>query len=96
MKPIVRVATLRSVMEELGSWHQACAIGEAEMHFCIVRDDDGMWRVFWQERGNRIQPAEFEDEQDACLEFMRLAGSGSAVDEWLVARGRTDLVRARG
>jgi hypothetical protein len=46
-------------------------IGEAEMRFCRVHDEDGLWRVFWMERGNRNELSEFTDEQDACLEYMR-------------------------
>lgn len=75
------------------SWTWACGTtGEAEIRFCIVHDDDGRWRVFWMERGNRLQETEFADEQDACLEFMgRAAGRGKVV-EWLDQLGRSDLI----
>lgn len=89
---VVGIDTLISVLTDLDSWHRACAIGEAEMCFCIVHDDDGRWRVFWMERGNRLQETEFADEQDACLEFMgRAAGRGKVV-EWLDQLGRSDLI----
>lgn len=88
---IVSLDTMQSVLEDMGSWHQACAIGKAEMCYCIAHDDDGLWRVFWMERGNRIQEWEFADEQDACLEFMgRVAGRAKVV-EWLGQHGRSDL-----
>ncbi|MFC0429498.1 hypothetical protein [Kutzneria buriramensis] len=89
---VLTVDTLRSVLVAMGCWHRACVIGEAEMCFGIVHDDDGLWRVFWMERGNRNELSEFADEQDACLEYMgRVAGSAK-VAEWLVGIGRADLV----
>lgn len=83
---------VRSLLMEMGSWHRACSIGEAEMCYCIVHDEDGWWRVFWMERGNRITLAEFVDEQDACLEFMGRAAGRTKVVEWLIRIDRTDLI----
>ena len=89
---VVSLDTVQTVLVEMGSWHRACCIGEAEMCYCIVHDEDGRWRVFWMERGNRNTLSEFEDEQDACLEFMGRAAGQAKIVEWLTRLGRTDLV----
>jgi hypothetical protein len=89
---LVTVDTVRSVLVEMGAWHEYCCVGAAEYCYCIVRDDDRRWSVFYQERGNRGQLREFTDEQAACLEFMgRVAGKAGVV-AWLTEHGRTDLL----
>jgi hypothetical protein len=89
---LVTLATVEEILEGMGSWHRAACVGEAEMCYCIARDDDSRWSVFYMERGCRDRLREFTDEQAACLEFMgRVAGEAKVV-EWLTERGRTDLI----
>jgi len=89
---LVTLDTVEKVMVELGAWHSACCVGEAEMCYCIVRDEDGRWSVFYLERGDRGSLRTFTDEQAACLEFMARAAGKATVDAWLTERGRPDLI----
>ncbi len=91
---LVTLNSVEALLREMGSWHEAACVGEAEYCYCIVRDDDCLWSVFYRERGCRDRLREFTDEQSACLEFMgRIAGKAKVV-EWLAGHGRTDLIPA--
>ena len=91
---LVTLDTVEKIMVEMGVWHSACCVGEAEMCYCIVRDGDGRWSVFYQERGDRDRERQFTDQQAACLEFMgRVAGQARLI-EWLTQQGRPDLIPA--
>jgi len=89
---LVTFDTVEKIMVEMGVWHSACCVGEAEMCYCIVRDDDGRWSVFYLERGDRGSLRTFTDEQAACLEFMGRATGTAKVAQWLTERGRPDLI----
>jgi hypothetical protein len=91
---LVTLDTVETILARMGAWHRAACVGEAEMCYCIVRDEDGRWSVFYQERGDRYRERQFTDQQAACLEFMgRVAGQARVV-EWLTQQGRPDLIPA--
>ena len=89
---LVTFDTVEKIMVEMGVWHSACCVGEAEMCYCIVRDDVGRWSVFYLERGDRGSLRTFTDEQAACLEFIGRATGTAKVAQWLTERGRPDLI----
>lgn len=50
--------------------------GHADLAWCVELAEDGIWEVFWSERGNKNDLVRFETESSACTLLLgRLAYS---------------------
>lgn len=58
---------LASAIREIGIPDRTVAIGGwAENAWCVAPDEDGVWEVYWRERGGKIELERFASEEQAC------------------------------
>jgi hypothetical protein len=63
----VNAEELESAIVRIGIPDRTVAVnGWAENAWCVARDEDGMWEVYWRERGNKIELERFASENQAC------------------------------
>ncbi|GLZ49498.1 hypothetical protein Acsp06_56830 [Actinomycetospora sp. NBRC 106375] len=85
----MRAAELAGWLDAAGVTSAPVSVGaEAERAWCVRAvpgtdgGEEGIWEVFWCERGGRFEWTRFDDESAACfslfgrLVWARLAGSG--------------------
>jgi hypothetical protein len=73
----VNLTELAKALELIGIQPQVLALGDqAENSWCVVKESDETWEVFWMERGNKIGLVRHRAEADACFQLLgRLAYS---------------------
>ncbi|WP_237570085.1 hypothetical protein [Mycolicibacterium lacusdiani] len=71
----MNLAELGKALEMVGMPPRVLALGgEAENSWCVNQASDGLWEVFWMERGNKIDLVRLATESDACFQLLgRLA-----------------------
>lgn len=77
MVTIMNITELRRALRAIGISDRVLAIGgRAEYSWCVEPSTDGMWEVFWYERGNKNGLVRLPSESDACYQILgRLAYS---------------------
>ena len=66
----MRAGELAGWLVAAGVADAAVSVGaEADRAWCVraVADGDGIWEVFWCERGGRFEWTRFDDESAACF-----------------------------
>lgn len=73
----MNVNELGRTLEKIGISKQVLALGgRAEYSWCVEPSPDGMWEVYWYERGNKEGLVRLATESDACFQLLgRLAYS---------------------
>ena len=68
---------LANALELIGIRSEVVALGNhTEMRWCVEQADDGVWEVYWRERGNKIELVRVANESAACTQLLgRLAYS---------------------
>ncbi len=73
----MNIAELHRALAAIGISDRVLAIGgQAEYSWCVEPSADGMWEVYWYERGNKNGLVRLATESDACYQLLgRLAYS---------------------
>ncbi|BBZ61992.1 hypothetical protein BST34_04755 [Mycolicibacterium monacense DSM 44395] len=62
---------LARALETIGISRQVLALGgHADYSWCLEQSDDGMWEVYWYERGTKNQLVRLTTESDACFQLL--------------------------
>ncbi|KMO79424.1 hypothetical protein [Mycolicibacterium obuense] len=84
----MNVTELRRALRALEIPDRELALGgQAEYSWCVEPSTDGLWEVYWYERGNKNGLARLSTESEACyyllgrLTYSRLLGGTLAVRE---------------
>jgi hypothetical protein len=57
----MNLAELARAVDAIGVSLDAVAFGgHAEMAWCVEQADDGVWEVYWRERGSKVDLARLE------------------------------------
>lgn len=77
MTAAMNLAELAKVLELIGVPPAILALGgHADYSWCIEQDPDGIWAVYWYERGTKNGLVQLNTESDACFQLLgRLAYS---------------------
>jgi hypothetical protein len=67
----VNLAELANALTQIGIPPELVALGgHAEMAWCVEQAPDGMWEVYWRERGNKVELARLDTEAQACNQLL--------------------------
>jgi hypothetical protein len=67
----VNLSELARAVEAIGiSLDVVVLSGHAEMAWCVEQADDGVWEVYWRERGNKVELARLDTESQACFQLL--------------------------
>ncbi len=69
IKNNISVGALMEFFKKLNIPNYQYSVGYAEEAFCIEKEDD-IWVTYIGERGNKFQVKKFEEESEACLDFL--------------------------
>lgn len=69
IKNNITIKSLMNFLEKLNIPHYEYSVGYAEDAICIEKEEDN-WIVYDGERGNKFQLKRFNNEQEACIEFL--------------------------
>lgn len=80
----MKLSTLVSYLEQFEFYPNAYSIGigipEADETYCLVQEN-GIWRIYYAERGQRSDMREYANEEEACNAFVELLKSDTSI--WL-------------
>lgn len=80
----MNLSELACLLEQLELHPNAYSIGigipEADETYCLVQEN-GVWRIYYAERGQRSDMREYVSEEEACNAFLELLKSDESV--WL-------------
>lgn len=69
----MKKSDLKAKMQEMGVPEEMYYLekyGNNDQKLCINKEND-VWLVYYSERGSKLVTAEFDNEDDACEEFMK-------------------------
>ena len=87
MVTIMNITELHRALHTIGISDRVLAIGgRAEYSWCVEPSADGMWEVFWYERGNKNDLVRLPTESDACYQLLGRLAYTQLLSGTLVAR----------
>lgn len=67
----MNMTELAQVLGTIGISREVLALGgHADYSWCLEQSTDGMWEVFWYERGNKNGLIRLPSESDACFQLL--------------------------
>lgn len=69
----MKKADLKAILQGMGVPEEMYHLenhGNNDQKLCLNKEND-VWFVYYSERGSKLVPAEFDNEDDACEEFMK-------------------------
>lgn len=67
----MNLTELARVLTAIGIAPEVLALGgHADYSWCIEQSDDGLWEVYWYERGTKNGLVRLANESDACFQLV--------------------------